>query len=124
MLQNPDQKIISIDIVTELFKGVPTSKFGILNVKKIKEVVSEKYGISVNAIDGKGRAKPVVMARHTAMYLTKIILNHTLVQIGEEFGGRDHTTVINAERKINRMLKTDKDFKKVMENLKSKILVK
>ncbi|MDQ0567689.1 chromosomal replication initiator protein DnaA [Mycoplasma yeatsii] len=124
MLQNPDQTIISIDTVTELFKGVPTSKFGILNVKKIKEVVSEKYGVSVNAIDGRGRAKAIVEARHIAMYLTKIILNHTLVQIGEEFGGRDHTTVINAERKINKMLKDNKEFKKIMENLKAKILAK
>ncbi|WP_434341800.1 chromosomal replication initiator protein DnaA [Mycoplasma putrefaciens] len=121
---NPDQTIITIDTVTELFKGIPTSKFGILNVKKIKEVVSEKYGVSVNAIEGKGRAKQVVIARHVAMYLTKDILNHTLVKIGEEFGSRDHTTVISAERKILRLLKEDKQFKKTVDNLRSKILTK
>ncbi|SYV94640.1 chromosomal replication initiator protein dnaA [Mycoplasma putrefaciens] len=58
------------------------------------------------------------------MYLTKDILNHTLVQIGEEFGSRDHTTVISAERKILRLLKEDKQFKKTVDNLRSKILTK
>ncbi|ACU79064.1 chromosomal replication initiator protein DnaA [unidentified plasmid] len=122
--QNPEEKIITIEIISGLFRDIPTSKLGILNVKKIKEVVSEKYGISVNAIDGKARSKSIVTARHIAMFLTKEILNHTLAQIGEEFGGRDHTTVINAERKIETMLKKDKQLKKTVDILKNKILTK
>ncbi|QVK06008.1 chromosomal replication initiator protein DnaA [Mycoplasma mycoides] len=122
--QNPEEKIITIEIISDLFRDIPTSKLGILNVKKIKEVVSEKYGISVNAIDGKARSKSIVTARHIAMFLTKEILNHTLAQIGEEFGGRDHTTVINAERKIETMLKKDKQLKKTVDILKNKILTK
>ncbi|ATZ18387.1 chromosomal replication initiator protein DnaA [Williamsoniiplasma somnilux] len=124
IMTNNTGKIVDMSVVTELFKDIPTSNLGILNVKKIKEAVAEKYGISIKLMEGKARVQNIVNARHVAMYLTKDILDHSLAQIGTEFGGKDHSTVISALKKIQAEIAKNKEFKKIIEILKSKILSK
>ncbi|WP_031542396.1 chromosomal replication initiator protein DnaA [Mesoplasma photuris] len=123
-LQNSTVKLITLDLISQLFKDVPTSNLGVLNIKKIKEVVSEKYGVTITSINGKARTGNIVNARHVAMYLTKDILGHSLNQIGTEFGGKDHTTVINAVDKITKLIASDNEFSNTIEVLKNKILTK
>lgn len=123
-IQNEPTVEIDMEVISTLFKDVSTANLGILNVKKVKEIVGEKYGVSVKSIDGKARTANIANARHLSMYLVKNILNHSLSQIGNEFGGKDHTTVINAVNKIENLINTDKNFKLVVEVLKTKILSK
>lgn len=121
---NDDIEIIDMKAINDLFKDIPTSNLGILNVKKIKEIVGEKYGVSIKLIDGKARTANIANARHVAMFLTKDVLDHSLSQIGIEFGGKDHTTVMSAINKISKSMTKDKEFKKIIEILKNKILSK
>ncbi|WP_026389440.1 chromosomal replication initiator protein DnaA [[Acholeplasma] multilocale] len=123
-IQNTVDTPVDMEVISELFKDVPTSNLGVLNVKKIKEVVGESYGVTIKSIDGKARTANIANARHLSMYLAKEILNHSLSQIGTEFGGKDHTTVISAMKKMTKLIASDKEFNNVVETLKNKILTK
>ncbi|AVP49558.1 helix-turn-helix domain-containing protein [Williamsoniiplasma luminosum] len=123
-ISTTEDSVLDIDLLNEIFKDIPVVNLGILNVKKIKEVVSEKYGVALKTLDGKVRTKENVNARHVAMYLTREILGHSLTAIGSEFGGRDHTTVMSGIKKIENSIKAEKSFKNQIEALKNKIMSK
>ena len=75
------------------------------------------FGISYNDIVGKRRNKEFVEPRMIAIYLIRDILNMPLQAIGELFGGRDHTTIINARDKVSESLKTDKKTKMQVKDI-------
>lgn len=114
---------ITLVEVISFFKEVPSSSLGLLNVKRIKEIVGDKYGVTPKAIDGKARTTAIKDARHVSMYFAKVILNHTSTQIGSEFGGRDHSTVLSAISRIEKNIYNDKSFKKLVESLRNKIVI-
>ncbi|ATI73647.1 chromosomal replication initiator protein DnaA [Mesoplasma florum] len=123
-IQNDLGHIIDLEDVIDLFKDTPSANLGLLNVKKIKEVVAKKYDVTIKAIDGKARTTAIKNARHLSMYFAKIILNHTSTQIGAEFGGRDHSTVLSAISRIEKLIYKEKEFKKIVESLKNEIIGK
>jgi chromosomal replication initiator protein len=61
------------------------------------------------------------MARHIAMYLCRSLLSSSLSQIGNEFGGRDHTTVINGIEKVEKLCKNNEDYLIAVNELKSRL---
>jgi len=67
------------------------------------------------------RSKPLVVARQVAMFLIKKYLGKSLVDIGRAFGGKDHTTVINAIKRIESQLLKDSDLKKDVDELQDRI---
>ena len=73
---------------------------GILSVEVIQKVVADYYKVKVSDLYGKRRLASFVLPRQVAMYLTKEMTQKSLPDIGEAFGGRDHTTVLHAVRKI------------------------
>ncbi|ATZ21209.1 chromosomal replication initiator protein DnaA [Mesoplasma tabanidae] len=123
-IQNDLGHVIDLEDVIDLFKDTPSANLGLLNVKKIKEVVAKKYDVTLKAIDGKARTTAIKNARHLSMYFAKIILNHTSTQIGAEFGGRDHSTVLSAISRIEKLIYKEKEFKKIVESLKNEIIGK
>lgn len=123
-IQNDLNHVIDLEDVIDLFKDTPSANLGLLNIKKIKEVVAKKYDVTIKAIDGKARTTDIKNARHLSMYFAKIILNHTSTQIGAEFGGRDHSTVLSAISRIEKLIYKEKGFKKIVESLKNEIIVK
>ena len=80
--------------------------------------VSDYYKISTSQLSASVRISNISNARHIAMYLCRSILDVPFIQIGLEFGGRDHSTVINACEKIEKSLKTDDQYKKAIDELK------
>ncbi len=87
--------------------------------EKIKLAVSEYYSISPGQLESKLRTANIATARHIAMYLCRnLIPDISLSLIGEAFGGKDHTTVINAIEKVDRMLKIDPDYFGAISDLK------
>lgn len=71
-----------------------------IDVGTIKEVVCKHYNISINEMDSRKRTKNIAFARQVAMYITRQLIGLSLPQVGNEFGGRDHTTVLHAEKKV------------------------
>jgi chromosomal replication initiator protein len=72
-----------------------------LSAEFIQEVVAGYYGITVDELKGKKRTANIAFARHVAMYLCYMIMGTPLTKIGQDFGGRDHTTILHAYNKIN-----------------------
>jgi chromosomal replication initiator protein len=81
-----------------------------LDCDLIQLVVAEYYNISVSQLKGKLRNTNIVLARQIAMYLCRTMLDCSFKKIGEEFGGKDHSTVIASIAKVEKMLKENSDY--------------
>ncbi|HHU59830.1 TPA: chromosomal replication initiator protein DnaA [bacterium] len=115
-------KVIDLELAKEALKGLVVNSnlesSTSLNPDKIKMSVADYYKLSVSQMVSSSRLSNITNARHIAMYLIRTLLDLPFVKIGEEFGGRDHSTVINACDKVERMLKTDTNFKQAVDDIK------
>ena len=82
-----------------------------ITVNRIKEKVSSVFGVKMEDFNSKKRTRSISYPRQIAMYLSRELTDLSLPKIGEEFGGRDHTTVIHAHDKITKDIETNEDFK-------------
>jgi chromosomal replication initiator protein len=108
---------ISIDLVRESLKDLLALQDRLVSVDNIQRVVAEYYKIKVSDLHSKRRSRSVARPRQVAMYLAKDLTNHSLPEIGDVFGGRDHTTVLHACRKIKELLESDADIREDIKNL-------
>ena len=92
-----------------------------LSIEDIQRIVSEHYKIRVQDLKAKSRTKPIVTARQITMFLIKKHLDKSLVEIGRAFGGKDHTTVINAIKRIENQRLKDPDLSSDIEDLETSI---
>lgn len=92
-----------------------------LTENKIISTVANYYSLTPSQIIGKIRTSRVAMARHIAMYLDRELLGTPLIKIGQAFGGRDHSTVLNGIGKVERELKNDVDMQVAIGELKRKL---
>ncbi|MBP2058899.1 chromosomal replication initiator protein [Lactobacillus colini] len=90
-----------------------------LQIPKIQEVVANYFQITTEELKGKKRVKHIVVPRQIAMYLSRELTDASLPKIGQEFGGKDHTTVMHANEKIEHAIKTDTEIKTAVYDLKS-----
>src|SRR5699024_4476195 len=84
---------------------IPNSKPKKITVKNIMKFIAEQYNVTVEEILSRKRTKTIAYPRQVAMYLSRELTDLSLPKIGQEFGNRDHTTVIHAHKKI---IKTNK----------------
>ena len=89
-----------------------------VRIEDIQKVVARHYNVSKNDLLSNRRTRIIVRPRQIAMYLSKILTPRSLPEIGRRFGGRDHTTVLHAVRKIESMLKEDNKLAQEIELLK------
>ncbi len=92
-----------------------------LSEKRILSVVADYYNLTPTQLAGKNRTSQVSLARHIAMFLMRDLLDLPFSKIGKAFGGKDHSTVMNAIQKVEKMSKTDSGFKKVLEDLNGRL---
>lgn len=113
---------ITAEMAVEALKDmIPNKKPPALTIAHIQAVVAEHFNLSVDDLKAKKRTKAIAHPRQIAMYLSRELTNSSLPKIGEEFGGRDHTTVIHAHEKIKKLAEQDSDFKKTLNQLISLI---
>ncbi len=86
-------------------------------MEEIAQAVARWYGVRPEQLKAKGRAKEVVLPRQLAMYLIRERLSASLPEIGQFFGGRDHTTVLYAVQKVEKKLKEDPKLKAAIEEI-------
>ncbi len=114
---------VTIELAEEALKDIlSSSKPKEVNVPFIKEVVSKNMDIKMDDFNSKKRTRAISYPRQVAMYLCRELTDLSLPKIGDEFGGRDHTTVIHAYEKISKEIENDIDFKKKIENLIKEIV--
>jgi len=92
-----------------------------MTISEIQKLVADHFKVKVSDLKSKSRTKQLVIARQTAMYLIKKHLDKSLVDIGRAFGGKDHSTVINALKRIDSQLTTNSDLKSDIKELETRI---
>lgn len=114
---------ITLELVKEMLMHNVKREQSKVTAKKVIEMISAQYGVSVTDMKSKKRQKKIVETRQIAMYLLKNNdeLDLSLTAIGGLFGGKDHSTVISSIRKIDKKTKEDVAFKKEIEALNKKI---
>lgn len=92
-----------------------------ITIDDIQKMVADHYKVRLPDLKSKTRTKPLVVARQVAMFLVKKHLDKSLVDIGRSFGGKDHTTVMNALRRIDDQLNKDSEIKRDIDELEGRI---
>ncbi|NUN05418.1 MAG: chromosomal replication initiator protein DnaA [Bdellovibrio sp.] len=92
-----------------------------ISVEEIMKIVADHFKVRILDLKSSTRAKPIVVPRQIAMYLIKKFLDKSLVDIGKAFGGKDHTTVMNALDRVKSLQAADQDFSKDIEDLETRI---
>ena len=92
-----------------------------VTIEEIQKRVAEHYNIRVSDMSSARRARNVARPRQVAMYLSKLLTQRSLPEIGRRFGNRDHTTVMHAVRKVEELRATDTGFNEDVELLRRMI---
>ena len=112
---------ISVDLIKDSLKDLLAIQARQVSVENIQKTTAEYYNIKLSDILSKRRSRSVARPRQMAMFLAKELTNYSLPEIGESFGGRDHTTVIHACKKINELrdfnLDIEEDYRKLLRVL-------
>ena len=108
---------ITIELIRESLKDLLALQDKLVSVDNIQRTVAEYYKIKISDLLSKRRSRSVARPRQVAMALSKELTNHSLPEIGDVFGGRDHTTVLHACRKINELKESDADIREDYKHL-------
>ena len=108
---------ISIDFVKEALRDLLALQDKLVTIDNIQRTVAEYYRIRVSDLLSKRRSRSVARPRQVAMALSKELTNHSLPEIGDAFGGRDHTTVLHACRKVKSLRDESHEVKEDYQNL-------
>lgn len=92
-----------------------------ISIEEIQKIVGDHYKVKLTDLKSSSRAKPIVVPRQICMYLIKKHMDRSLVDIGKAFGGRDHTTVMNALEKVQNLQLQDQQIMKDIEELEGRI---
>jgi len=113
------------EINVNMARNVLSGTFGVrkrhVSVEVIKKHVAEDFSITVDMLSAKKKTQNIALARQAAMYLTRSITKSSLKTIGDNFGGRDHSTVIHACKLIEGMIEKDADFHQRLQAISQKI---
>ncbi len=112
---------LSVSLAENALKDIIQDKDTSLSTETILEAVSNHFNVKIDEIRSKKRNQPITNARQVYMYLTRDILNESLLNIGKSID-RDHSTVIHGIEKIEEKIKKDKNFENSLITLKDKIL--
>ena len=110
-------RAITIDFVREALRDLLALQDKLVTIDNIQKTVAEYYKIKVADLLSKRRSRSVARPRQIAMALSKELTNHSLPEIGDAFGGRDHTTVLHACRKVKALREETHDIKEDYSNL-------
>jgi chromosomal replication initiator protein len=110
-------KDITLDFVKEALKDLLTLQDKLITIENIQKTAAEYYKVKLSDMLSKRRTRSVARPRQMAMALAKELTNHSLPEIGDAFGGRDHTTVLHACRRIAELRETTTDIAEDYMNL-------
>ena len=108
---------IDIDLIRESLKDLLALQDKLVTVDNIQRVVSDYYQLKMSDLLSRRRSRSVARPRQVAMSIAKELTNHSLPEIGEAFGGRDHTTVLHACRKVKELEGADREVQRDLKNL-------
>lgn len=110
-------KPITIDFVNDALRDLLALQDKLVTIENIQKTVADYYKVKVADLLSKRRSRSIARPRQMAMALAKELTNHSLPEIGDNFGGRDHTTVIHACRKVKDLITEAGEFAEDYKNL-------
>jgi chromosomal replication initiator protein len=115
-------RALSVGLAEDVLKDVfPQGDAVEVSIRRIQELVSERFQLAMEELTGDRRSQNIVYPRQVAMYLSRELTDSSLPKIGKEFGGRDHTTVIHATSKIARLIKEDRSVYNLVQELTARV---
>lgn len=116
------ERELTVSLAEDVLQDLIISEHELLiNVDTIQKRVAEYFDIRVADMKSKKRPRSIAFPRQVAMYLTRELTNHSLPEIGESFGGRDHTTVIHACKLIEEQVNSDFNIKRAVTVIKQRL---
>jgi chromosomal replication initiator protein len=112
---------LTLDLARQVLKDVLQSDITVVSIDKIQNIIASHYNIKTSEMRGKARTSNLVMARQMAMYMARELTNASLTEIGEAFGGKNHSTVIHAIEKIKDTMEKNGTFITQVDYLAQKI---
>ncbi len=108
---------VSLELAQEVLRDLTKEQQRLPTIPSIQKAVAEFYGVRVDDLRSRGRNKSIVLPRQVAMYLCREIVKASLPDIGEGFGGKDHSTVIHSCEKVKRKMAGEDAFRKQVQDL-------
>ncbi len=108
---------ISLPLAQQVLKNIVDQQERRVSIENIQRAVCQEFGLSLPQLKAKNNSRQVAFPRQVAMYLSKELTPASLPQIGREFGGKHHTTVLHSINKIGQLRKSDKDLNRLINKL-------
>jgi chromosomal replication initiator protein len=112
---------VSLEMSQEILKDILIEKKRDLTIEEIQKLVANHYGIKIPELKSSKRMKALVLPRQIAMYLARQLTSHSFPEIGERFGGKDHSTIIHAIKKIEKIMEEDFQIRSTINALKKEL---
>ena len=115
---------ITYDLAKEALKDIlPSNIISNIKVDLLQQIICETYSISMDDLKGKKRNSEIAVPRQIAMYIARTYINESYPKIGNEFGGKDHTTVMHSVNKIEKARKSNKELSDEIDKIVEKLNV-
>lgn len=116
------QKPLTVEIAQEQLRDIfSTPVAGSISIETIQKVVAEFHDISISDLKGKKRDKKIINPRQIAIYIAHELTEYSYTEIAQEFGGRDHSTIMHSNTKVSEQIKTDSMMAQKIDMLIRKI---
>ena len=114
-------KAIDLEYTKQILKELFKVNNQIVSVENIQKTTAQYYNVKLSELLGKSRKRSIVRPRQLAMFLAKDLTNKSYPEIGELFGGRDHTTVLHAYRKVTELMSENSDLDEDRQKIVNKL---
>jgi len=113
---------LTLNMAREVMKDIIVEKTKEVTVEMIQKVVAEHFRIKLSELKSDKRVKTLVVPRQIAIYICRELTKASYPEIGEKFGGKDHSTIIHSVKKIEKQMAGDNEFRASVEDIKKKVL--
>jgi len=108
---------VTLSMAQQVLRNFLESQSRKITIESIQKSVAEQFGMRISELKAKNNSRSVVVPRQIAMYLAKQLTECSLPEIGRQFGGKHHTTVMHSVEKISEQRQSDKDLNRVLNQL-------
>jgi chromosomal replication initiator protein len=112
---------ITVDMAKHILRDLLGGKRKVITTEDIQEVVANRFHVKISDLKSKRRTKTLVYPRQIAMFLSRDMTDASFPEIGRDFGGKDHTTIIHACKQMQKTQETDLTLRATIESLKEEI---
>ncbi len=112
---------VTAALAQEHLKGYFRSRIRRVSVEQVLRMVAQRYGVTEGELKSRSRKKNFALPRHVAMYLARRLTVHSFPELGEKFGGRDHTSVLAATRKIDKQRRIDAGLQQLLDEFEQRL---